>query len=324
MTKISIIVPVYNVEKYLTRCVESLLCQSFKDYEIILVDDGSPDNSGKLCDEYESMDQRIRVIHQDNKGLSGARNTGIDWVEQNSNSEWIGFVDSDDWVSERYLEALINAAESFNADMSLCEYIKTSGEMAEIDNSKLNGEVINVEDFYINHVVTATTAWGKIYKRDMFTDARFPLGRLHEDEFVTYKILFNCHKVVYIEQPLYYYFQNPEGIMLSKWNPRRMDVFDAFDEQAEFFEQYPAVHKYQGFRYLWNLNNTLKIIGNNSAYTEYKNTIHKRLKKKLWQYRKEIPWNSISYIAETEYPNYMRLYWIVIAQYNKIKKLISK
>ena len=228
MAFISIVIPVYNVEKHLNRCVDSLINQTYKNFEIVLVDDGSLDNSGKICDRYALEDNRIHVIHQSNMGLSGARNSGIDWIDKNSDCDWIGFIDSDDWVHEQYLESLIKTADVTGAGIIICEYLRTEGETVDIKEDKTIGSIIDKADFYINHTVTSTTAWGKLYKRALFNNVRFPLGKLHEDEFVTYKILFNCDDAAYIDQPLYYYYQNPEGIMLSKWNPRRMDAFEAF------------------------------------------------------------------------------------------------
>ena len=122
---ISVIVPVYKVEEYIYRCVDSILAQSFKDFELILVDDGSPDNCGKICDEYAQKDKRITVIHKENGGLSDARNTGIDWALKNSN--WITFIDSDDWVHTDYLKNLYNAVKENNVDISVCGYVNTTG-----------------------------------------------------------------------------------------------------------------------------------------------------------------------------------------------------
>ena len=124
-TYISIIVPVYNTEKYLNRCVDSILNQTFTDFELILVDDGSPDNCGKICDEYKEKDRRVRVIHKPNGGLSDARNAGIEWALNNSDSEWISFIDSDDWVHPNYLDFLLRAAEQNNTSVSICGFLRT-------------------------------------------------------------------------------------------------------------------------------------------------------------------------------------------------------
>ena len=127
MPAISVIVPVYKVEKYIHRCVDSILGQTFTDYELILVDDGSPDNCGAICDEYAVKDSRIVVIHQENGGLSAARNTGIDWSFANSDSRWLTFIDSDDWVHPEYLQRLLAAAVEHNVSVSICGYAQTEG-----------------------------------------------------------------------------------------------------------------------------------------------------------------------------------------------------
>ena len=132
MPVISVIVPVYNVEKYLHRCVDSILAQTFTDFELILVDDGSPDNCGKICDEYAEKDSRIHVIHKVNGGLSDARNAGIDWAFANSNSEWVTFIDSDDWVDKYYLEYLYNSILTHKTKLAVCNYEKTYGEELSI------------------------------------------------------------------------------------------------------------------------------------------------------------------------------------------------
>ena len=125
MPEISIIVPVYNVEKYLQRCVDSILAQTFSDFELLLVDDGSPDNCGEICDWYATQDDRVHVIHQKNGGLSAARNAGIDWAFSNSDSQWLNFIDSDDWVHPQYLEVLKNAVDKDGTDLSITKLHRT-------------------------------------------------------------------------------------------------------------------------------------------------------------------------------------------------------
>ena len=132
MPEISVIVPVYKVEKYIHRCIDSILNQTFRDFELIMVDDGSPDNCGAICDEYAAKDNRVVVIHQENGGLSAARNAGIDWAFTNSNSEWLNFIDSDDWVHPEYLQKLYDAAKCNNVSVSVCGFERTCGEEPEI------------------------------------------------------------------------------------------------------------------------------------------------------------------------------------------------
>ena len=174
MPSISVIVPVYKVEPYIHRCVESIFAQTFTDFELILVDDGSPDNCGSICDDYATKDNRVTVIHQDNGGLSDARNAGIDWAFANSGSEWLTFIDSDDWVHPMYLEVLYCAVKDTGCSISVCGYNETDGETPYVDEAKLQAEVVNTEDFYCEHNVNAVVAWGKLYKKVLFS---FPVSQ---------------------------------------------------------------------------------------------------------------------------------------------------
>ena len=234
MSKICVIVPIYCVEVYLERCINSILNQKFKDYVIVLVDDGSPDSCGKICDEYATKCDRIHVIHQKNKGLSSARNTGIEWALLYSKCQWISFIDSDDWIHPCFLEYLLNAAESNNTNIATCNFIRTSGEDISYV-SDLACKVLDIEDYYIHHIVNATSVCWKLFKMDCFQSIRFPESRVFEDEFTTYKILFCESKITYIEQPLYAYFANPKSITGSPWNQKNYDDLDAWEEQLDFF-----------------------------------------------------------------------------------------
>ena len=190
MPQISIIVPVYKVEQYLRRCVDSILAQTFADFELILVDDGSPDNSGAICDEYAAKDPRITVIHQENGGLSAARNAAIDWVFTNSDSQWLTFIDSDDWIHAEYLARLLNAAVENQVSISACNFEITTGDNPAIPPEQFDTTLWTPENFFVEHNVTATTAWAKLYRKECFQTIRYPVGKIHEDEFTTYKILF--------------------------------------------------------------------------------------------------------------------------------------
>ena len=199
MALISIIVPVYKVEPYLKRCVDSILAQTFTDFELILVDDGSPDNCGAICDEYASLHGNVRIIHQQNQGVSVARNAGINFAFENSNSKWITFIDSDDWVHPQYLELLLKAVIENNVAISVCGFIKTFGEEPDMKNDGIEINVISPEKLYVENNVNATVPWGKLYTKECFKEIRYPVGKIHEDEFVTYKILFNELKIAVVE-----------------------------------------------------------------------------------------------------------------------------
>lgn len=236
---ISIIVPVYRVEKYLARCVDSILAQTFSDFELILVDDGSPDCCGEICNQYAKQDDRIVVIHKENGGLSDARNVGIEWAFQNSNSQWLFFVDSDDWIDLNSLEILYNAALKFGVRCVVGNFQRVSSNAVPTVN-KWNASkerMWDALDLFLERKTEATTAWGKLYDKKLFETMRYPVGRLHEDEFLTYKVLYLAKKVVFVDMPLYQYFFNEEGIVNSRYNPKRMDAIDAFEEQRDFFQR---------------------------------------------------------------------------------------
>lgn len=241
---VSVIVPVYKVENYLRRCVDSILEQTYRDFQLVLVDDGSPDNCGAICDDYAKKDSRVAVIHQENRGLSAARNTGIDWAFANSDSEWITFVDSDDWVHPCYLEILLSAANQMGASMAICEHIKTD-RFSEYGEIQKKPKLIDTEDFYCSNHVTATVAWGKLYKLSEFESIRYPLGKIHEDEYTTYKMLFSVGRVAYIDEPLYFYYINNQGIMSETWKLSRLDALEGLRQQVIFFKKNNLLVAYQ-------------------------------------------------------------------------------
>lgn len=232
MDLVSIIVPVYNVEKYIHQCVDSIINQTYKNIEIILVDDGSPDNCGKICDEYAQKDNRVKVIHKENGGLSDARNYGIDVAT----GDWLMFVDSDDWLHNHTVEKLHNAVNKYGVSVSVCNYEETSEESPYVDTSCLP-ELWTPKELYLNRHIVATVAWGKLYHKKCFDEICYPVGKIHEDEYVTYRILFAQEKIAFIDQPYYAYFINPNGITKSEWTPKRLEVIKAFDEQLFFFKK---------------------------------------------------------------------------------------
>ena len=234
MAEISVVVPVYKVQDYLSRCVESILAQTFACFDLILVDDGSPDNCGKICDDYAKKDARITVIHQKNQGLSMARNAGIDWAMQNSDSEWITFVDSDDWIHKDYLKVLYETSVKHNVDLSICNCIKTSAFDVEIKNVEAKVKFFAPEDFWCFRQYGG--AWAKLYRKSHFENIRYPAGLLYEDIFVTYRLLFMQSKVAYIEDQLYFYFLRDDSITKSEWTPAVLDQLKGIRQQLDFYK----------------------------------------------------------------------------------------
>ena len=238
MPEISVIVPVYNVEPYIHRCVNSILNQTFSDFELILVDDGSPDDCGRICDEYAGKDSRIHVIHQQNGGLSAARNAGIDWVFANSDSQWLAFIDSDDWVHQDYLQILLSSAKRFNVKIAACDEIWTESFCEDADIQEYDVSCEDVEDAYMDHYTMFMSACVKIYSRDAFEHLRFPVGKLHEDCFTTHIPMFQEEKVVICKVPLYYYYLNPGSIMRAKWFPKRYDELESHELRAAWLKEH--------------------------------------------------------------------------------------
>lgn len=210
---VSIIVPVYKVEKFIHKCVNSILNQTYKKIEIILVDDGSPDNCGKICDEYAKKDNRIRVIHQENGGLSSARNTGLSVAK----GEYVLFVDSDDWISMNAVEDLVKTMSENGCDMVIFEYINVfpDGRM-ERKKPVCEKQVLEVEEairLLLKDTQITNHAWRKFYKRSLLKENLFPVGKSYEDIFVAADLIMKCKKIVYLNNAYYYYYQNNAGIV---------------------------------------------------------------------------------------------------------------
>ena len=239
MPTISVIVPVYKVEKYIHRCVDSILAQSFTDFELILVDDGSPDNCGAICDEYAAKDSRVVVIHQENGGLSAARNAGIDWTFANSDSEWLTFIDSDDWVHPEYLSILYQAVLNYQVKISICSFVRVENNAApELVYQPFT--IKTPEWVYLrkDNLVTAY-ACGILYSRNCFEEIRFPEGKVFEDLFTTHKIFFSVDRIAYTDTTLYFYYVNENSITLENWKPSRLDQIEAFEELQKTFRNLP-------------------------------------------------------------------------------------
>ncbi|WP_294404622.1 glycosyltransferase family 2 protein [uncultured Clostridium sp.] len=301
MPSVSVIVPIYNVEKYLRKCIDSLINQTIKDIEIILVNDGSPDNSRAICEEYAEADKRIKIINKENGGLSSARNAGFNEAE----SDYILFVDSDDWINKNMIEILLNEIKKNNADIVQCRYANVIDEnVDESINEKVASKIIdNIDalrnlyknDSYLETVVT----WNKLYKKSLFDGIKFPEGKLNEDEFTTHKLLFKCKKIVLIDAKLYYYRKTPDSITNSKVSIKKLDKLEAVKERMKFFESVGNVEIYEKtvVRYgdllrgsflmcKYLIDNNEKIL--NDIDSEYKRIFKGYVKNKYLSFEKKI------------------------------------
>lgn len=251
MSKVSIVVPVYNVEKYLQRCVSSILGQTLQDIEIILVDDGSRDSSGKLCDEYAKEDSRIVVVHKENGGLSSARNAGIDVAT----SPYIGFVDSDDYIDEEMYEKLYNWITENEADIAMCELCHCYEDKEITKRTNTEFGVVNDEQairLVMEGNKATVSAVNKLYKTSIFDKVKYPVGKLTEDAFVIVEVLMQARKVVYSTEELYYYVHRKNSITTSRFKKKDLNVLEAYSKNRELIKKnYPALRDVADMRCIW-------------------------------------------------------------------------
>lgn len=240
MELISVIVPVYKVEPYLDKCVSSIVGQTYKDLEIILVDDGSPDRCPEICDAWAEKDSRIKVIHKKNGGLSDARNVGI----AAANGEYIGFVDSDDYISPDMYELLHRRIVDDDCDIAACGFREFFIESQEYYEDKSNNyncffDTTDAMEDLLRNKTLRTMVWNKLYSRDLLEGILFEVGKLHEDEFFTYRVIDRSSKVSFISNPLYYYRQR-SGSIMAEVNYDHLDLLDAYIARISFLEEkYP-------------------------------------------------------------------------------------
>lgn len=235
---ISIIVPIYKVEKYLKECVDSILAQTYQNFELILVDDGSPDSCPAMCDEFAKRDSRVVVIHKENGGLSDARNAGLDIAR----GKYICFVDSDDYIAPTMYEVLMKRIVSDKSDLAVCEYVRVYDSGEQLKNKKWHQKAHNkcytsnefIADLFIHNSGAYVVAVNKLYHKNIFRKLRFPVGKQHEDEFIIHHVIAQCKKISYIEDDLYYYRQREGSIISKGFNVKSLDYGDALIDRYHF------------------------------------------------------------------------------------------
>lgn len=244
---ISVIVPIYNVEKYLKNCLDSILNQTYKNLEIILCDDGSTDTCPKICDEYAKKDSRIKVIHKKNGGLSDARNAGLEIAT----GEYITFVDSDDFLFSDMIEILYKLCEKYKAEFSMCQCVHCKESDMILSVQKPINPIENEEVFEKNEKMEAyllsrkidTVAWKKMYERNLFKNLRFPKGKLHEDTFIMHLLIDRANRVAITNAYGYVYRINSQSIMNSSFSVKRLASIEAHIVKKDFIEKkYPELY----------------------------------------------------------------------------------
>ena len=239
---ISVIVPIYNVEKYLQKCVDSIINQTYKSLEIILVDDGSLDNCPKMCDDYAKKDSRIKVVHKENGGLSDARNVGMEVVT----GEYVSFIDSDDYISLDFYETLLQTMIDNDSDIVECSVVKfyenEKFDEYSDDLKVTNYETVDALDGLISENPFKQHVWNKLYKSSVALDILYAVGKLNEDEFWTYQVFGIAKKVTRINKTMYYYFQRNGSIMGNGYNIRRLDALEGkMNRQAYIEKNFPTL-----------------------------------------------------------------------------------
>ena len=276
---VSIIIPVYKVEKYMNRCIESIMNQTYKKIEIILVDDGSPDNCGKLCDEYAKKDKRVVVVHKENGGLSDARNAGIDIAK----GKYIAFVDSDDYVDNDYVEILYKAISEDKSDIAISSH-KVMYENGTILEKATGERNILTQKETIKRILydegIDLSAWAKLYKKELFKTMKFPKGRLFEDAAITCKIISLTEKVSLVSKSTYNYIIRNDSITTKDFTPSKMDLITSTKEMSEYVkEKYPDLEDATNRRVMYAYLSTLSQLAmSNKRFPEEQKILMKYIK----------------------------------------------
>lgn len=325
MPRISIITPVYNVENYIHRCVDSILNQAFTDFELILVDDGSPDNCGAICDEYAAKDSRIVVLYQENQGQAVARNRALDLAR----GEYIAFVDSDDWIHPQYLQCLLDNLCACGATISVCGHTKVT---AHNGFSLLSGQAPNRWNGaeYVRQCMTgrvtnkAWLLWDKLFHRDCFANLRMPEGRINEDNAIVYKILYEADVVAECDEILYYYFQNETSTVNQPFKRKHLDWLLVPQEMITYFtEKEDAVMIDKANRmYLSALEDMYRKVRDNLDDPRLLRELKEKLRVQYQHEKKRYPINIRTHpmLYAILFPGYTRCYWTLQGIRHKLLK----
>lgn len=293
MAEVSIIVPVYQVENYLHKCVDSILAQTFTDFELILVDDGSKDRSGQICDEYAEMDERVKVIHKENSGPSDTRNRGIEQAAGN----YFMFVDSDDYIAPTMVECLYQSILKENADIAACNFLYSFEDDRNQDfSTNIQWEVVSGAEIFYNRKNDRscgywTVVWNKLYKSKVFGKLRFRAGKYYEDEFWANDIYQMDIKMVTIPECLYYYRQHGNNSMKTTNSKKNLDILEALQDRIDIYlmDETHAAQAYRVLIYsLEYLEKSKRMITNREEKAKYlqaekrtKDIVHQLRKRKL-------------------------------------------
>lgn len=325
MSQISVIVPVYNAEPYLEQCINSILRQTFIDFELILIDDGSTDNSGELCDRFAEKDKRILVIHQENRGQAAARNVAV----SKAKGKWICFVDSDDCIHYQMLEYLYFAVVNNNVGMGICGAIEAEHLPVEFNDSlSYDFDTMIVTEDVLKYFCSDVkywywVVWAKLIRKDIVESVPFEEGRIYEDNAIVFRWLILAKKIAVTNLRMYYYYINYESTSRKKFTVKRLDYLWALEEQLIFYKQ----HKYKQMLSIISKKYISTALGFYQEVIEQlcDRAAAKKIKKSLirnwlvYQCYKEIDKDMKNYFYGALFPITMRIYWKLIAAVHKLK-----
>lgn len=303
MDLISVIVPIYKVEEYLDCCVESIVAQTYTNLEIVLVDDGSPDRCGAMCDTWAARDPRIKVIHKENGGLSDARNAGLEIAT----GDLISFIDSDDWIEPTFFEKLWDAMQTSGAEIAACaaNYVTEDGEVLRI-RSAAPGPVGRLEALrrLVMEDGVYQTVWNMLYRREVIDGILFEKGKYNEDEFWTYRVLDRTACLVTVEEPLYNYLQRGTSIIGVGYHVRRLDGLEARFQRMEYLQKYDELacltRQQFVFDCMWHLQCVLKYLTGEEQWLAKESVLE------MLRQTPEVPWDQLT--ANTKYKVWYELF----------------
>lgn len=283
MPLVSVVLPIYNVENYLERCVKSVCMQTYSNLEILLIDDGSTDSSGKMCDKFATEDKRIRVFHKKNGGLSDARNYGI----KKARAELISFIDSDDFVDRDYIQYLYQLISKYDTDMAICQHRVCFKNKKKKDYGA-GGDIIlsnkKCIEKMLYHDVIDTSAWAKLYKIKLFDNVQYPKGKWFEDIATTYALMLKCEKIAVGLESKYNYILRPDSIVNSEFKLKKMDLLEMTDQMAaDILKIYPDLEKAVLRRQVYARFSTLNQMLYTENYLQEKKNIIKFVKENSWK-----------------------------------------
>lgn len=248
--KISVIVPIYKVETYLPKCIESIIHQTYHNLEIILVDDGSPDKCGEICDRYAQKDERIHVIHKKNGGVARARNDGIEYA----GGDYISFIDSDDWIAENAYEILYQGLKQYDADCAVGKcvtVIDKNGTLSPKKNSDTSVRCETASEAMKHVLLSGSAVWNRLFRREVFQHIRFPLDRINDDEVVALHAYAECKNIVFLNQDTYYYRIRQDSITTSKFSIRNVDCYyNSVDNLRFIRRRVPELEECAEYKYV--------------------------------------------------------------------------